>query len=97
MGWVSVVDSINTEASLCLGHGATIAVMAFSSCHVLLHSLAALDGHSPCRVAFTFISGNFAKKVVLEDTSIERLPSLGKLFKAFFFWPLIFPYCQDYF
>lgn len=77
MGWVSVVDSINIEASLCLGHGATVAVMAFCSCHILLHSLAALDGHSACRVPFTFISGNFARKVVLEDTYTERLPSLG--------------------
>lgn len=102
MGWVSVVDSINTEASLCLGHGATkmsIAVMAFFSSLVLLHSLAALDGHSTYRVAFIFNSENFARKFVLGDISIERLLSLSKLFKAHlgeefsFFSHWFFSYC----
>lgn len=84
LGRVSAGDSVNTEASLCLGHGATqtsIAVMAFCSSHGLLHALATSDGHSSCRVAFIFISENFARKIVLEDLSIERLPSSGKLFK----------------
>lgn len=72
------MDSINTEASLCLGHGAakaSVAMMAFCSSHGLLHPLATLDGHSSCRVAFIFISENFARKIILEEISIERLPS----------------------
>lgn len=85
LGQVLVVDSINTEASLCLEHGAakmSIAVMAFCSSHVLLHSLATLDGHSSCRVAFIFISEIFARKIALEDISIERLPSLEQALKG---------------